>query len=148
MLNTPPTYSVYISGLCFKYYLKIGGLEAVERQKQDKAQLLFDTITNSGGYYEFIVPDIRYRSLINVTFRCFAGDHQHVTENKDKMTPFEIRLIECAKKEKLKNLKGHVTNGGIRASLYNAMPIEGVRALCQFLVKFQHDNPLTQEGPK
>lgn len=122
MYNTPPTYGIYICGLVFKWLLKTGGLEAREKKNQEKAVILYDYLDHSKLFTPYV--DKGSRSLMNVTFRC-------PTEELD------AEFLEGAKKYKFTNLKGHRSTGGLRASIYNAMPIEGVKALVSYMKEFE-----------
>ena len=127
MFNTPPTYSIYIAGLVFKW-LKgqkeagFTGIAAMELRNQAKAQLLYSTIDASGFYSNPVASDCRSR--MNIPF--FLQD---ASRNEDFLTG--------AKSRGLLQLKGHKTLGGMRASLYNAMPLEGVKALVSYMQEFE-----------
>ena len=121
MLNTPATYSMYIAGLVFKWLKQLGGLAEVERRNVAKAQLLYDTI-DAGRFYANPV-DKADRSRMNVTFRL-------PDERLD--APF----LEGAEARGLSQLKGHRAVGGMRASIYNAMPLEGVQQLAAYMREF------------
>ena len=125
MLNTPPTYSVYITGLCMKWLRKQGGVEGIYQRNLEKAKLLYDTLDASSFYRP--TAQKADRSLMNVTF---------TTPNPD----LDARFVKEAAAAGLTNLKGHRLVGGLRASIYNAMPVEGVKALCDFLKKFETEN--------
>lgn len=122
MYNTPPTYGIYICGLVFKWLLKTGGLEARAKKNEEKATILYDYLDHSKLFTPYV--DKGSRSLMNVTFRC-------PTEELD------AEFLEGAKKYKFTNLKGHRSTGGLRASIYNAMPIEGVKALVAYMKEFE-----------
>ena len=122
MYNTPPTYGIYICGLVFKWLLKTGGLEARAKKNEKKAAILYDYLDHSKLFIPYV--DKGSRSLMNVTFRC-------PTEELD------AEFLEGAKKYKFTNLKGHRSTGGLRASIYNAMPIEGVKALVAYMKEFE-----------
>lgn len=94
-----------------------------------KSRMLFDIIDRSGGYY-VNRTEKKFRSRINVNFRIASN------------LKLEDKLISEAEKEKIINIKGHFSNPGIRISMYNAMPVEGVEALCSFLERFQKENPV------
>jgi phosphoserine aminotransferase len=122
MYNTPPTYAWYLSGLVFKWLKRKGGLQAMADFNQLKAQVLYDVIDASSFY---ICPvDKRYRSTMNVPFTL-------VKPELDK-----VFLVEAAN-QGLMSLKGHRSVGGMRASIYNAMSIEGVMALAEFMREFE-----------
>jgi phosphoserine aminotransferase len=122
MLNTPNTWGWYLAGLTFQWLKAQGGLAEMERRNRAKAELLYGAIDGSGGYYRNpVVPAARSR--MNVRF------HLHDTT-------LEPRFLSEAEQAGLLALKGHRALGGIRASIYNAMPIEGVRALRDFMAEF------------
>ena len=125
MYNTPPTYAIYICGKVFKWLLKTGGLEERKRINEEKAQLLYDYLDHSKIFKPFADKDSR--SLMNVTFR--TGD-----ETLDAL------FIEGSKKYGFTNLKGHRSTGGMRASIYNAMPIEGIKALIKYMKEFEEEH--------
>jgi len=125
MLNTPPTYSIYIAGLVFKLLLDLGGVEAMEKINISKAKMLYDFIDNSKLFNSPV--DTKHRSLMNVPF-CLPN------EDMDKI------FIKQAEAKGLTNLKGHRLVGGMRASIYNAMPAIGVKALVDFMADFEISN--------
>ncbi len=122
--NTPPTFGVYVMGLVTKWLLEdVGGLEAMHRRNRNKAQLLYETIDDSGGFYRgHAQPNCR--SLMNVTFRMPSES-------------LEKEFVAEGARRQLDGLAGHRSVGGIRASIYNAMPVEGVEALRDFMVDFR-----------
>lgn len=122
MLNTPATYNWYLVGLVLKWLLKQGGVDAIEQRNMAKAELLYQTIDQSSLYRNPV--DSSCRSRMNVPF--ILAD-----QNLDK--PF----LAAAEANGLFELKGHRSVGGMRASIYNAMPEEGVRALCDFMAEFE-----------
>jgi phosphoserine aminotransferase len=124
MYNTPPTYSIYIAGLVFKWLQEQGGLPVIEKQNRQKASLLYACIDGSSLYLNPVVP--KYRSMMNVPF--FLRDQ---TLNE--------RFLQAAQARGLTQLKGHKSVGGMRASIYNAMPIEGVLALTDFMREFEKE---------
>lgn len=123
MYNTPPTYAWYIAGLVFDWLLKKGGLAAMAEVNERKAGALYDCIDNSGGFYSNPV-DKAYRSLMNVPF--VMAD-----------SSLDADFLAGAAEAGLVQLKGHRSVGGMRASIYNAMPEEGVNALVSFMREFQ-----------
>jgi phosphoserine aminotransferase len=125
MYNTPPCYPIYICGLVFKWLKSIGGVDAIEKINIQKANLLYDYIENSKLFTSPVVPEAR--SIMNVTF---------VTGDKD----LDAKFVAEAKAQGLINLKGHRSVGGMRASIYNAMPVDGVKALVAFMQKFEKEN--------
>lgn len=127
LYNTPSTFTIYVIGLVVKWLRnEIGGLEKIAEINEKKAGLLYDAIDNSGGFYRGHA-DKAYRSQMNVTFR--VGN-----EEQEKL------FIEQATKAGLDGLKGHRSVGGCRASIYNAMPVEGAQALRDFMLEFQRTN--------
>ncbi len=122
MYNTPPTYGIYICGKVFKWLLKTGGLEERKRLNEEKAKILYDYLDSSSFYQTSVEPAAR--SLMNVTFRTPSEE-------------LDALFLEEVKKYKFTNLKGHRSTGGLRASIYNAMPKAGVEALVKFLKEFE-----------
>lgn len=121
--NTPPTFGVYIVGLVARWLLdEIGGLDKMHQRNRSKAQMLYDVIDASGGFYAGHAQP-KDRSLMNVTFRL---PNEELTQ----------QFIAEAEQQHLSSLKGHRSVGGIRASIYNAMPVEGVEALRDFMQAF------------
>ena len=126
MYNTPPCYCIYIAKLVYEWILGLGGLEKMKEMNVKKAQLLYDYL-DSQNYY--IAPvEKESRSMMNVTF--VTGDPE-----------LDKKFAKEADANGLKNLKGHRSVGGMRASIYNAMPYEGVEALVEFMKKFAEENP-------
>ncbi|MDK4684410.1 phosphoserine transaminase [Kingella negevensis] len=123
MYNTPATYPIYMAGLVFRWLQTQGGVAKIEQFNNLKAQTLYDTIDQSGGFYRNNIAP-RARSKMNVIFNTGS-------EELDKKFIFEADL------RGLKSLKGYKTLGGMRASIYNAMPLEGVQALAEFMQEFQ-----------
>ena len=126
MYNTPPCYTIYMLGLVCEYLLEQGGLDAMEEKNVKKAALLYDYLDSQDYYIAPVKKESR--SMMNVTF---------VTGNPD----LDKKFASEAAKAGLKNLKGHRSVGGMRASIYNAMPYEGVAALVAFMKKFAAENP-------
>ncbi|MBQ9780160.1 MAG: 3-phosphoserine/phosphohydroxythreonine transaminase [Clostridia bacterium] len=126
MYNTPPCYTIYMLGLVCEYLLDQGGLDAMKEKNVKKAALLYDYLDSQDYYIAPVKKDSR--SMMNVTF---------VTGNPD----LDKKFASEAAKAGLKNLKGHRSVGGMRASIYNAMPYEGVAALVEFMKKFAAENP-------
>jgi phosphoserine aminotransferase len=125
MLNTPPTYAIYIAGLVFEWLLAQGGLAAIERHNVAKAKLLYDYLDATGFYHNPVrVPD---RSRMNVPFKL-----------RDEA--LDGAFLSGAEARGLLQLKGHRSVGGMRASIYNAMPIEGVQALLDYMREFEQKN--------
>ncbi len=125
MYNTPPCYSIYIAGLTFKWIKKMGGLEKMKELNVKKAKILYDFLDNSKMFKGTVVPEDR--SLMNVPF---------ITGNEE----LDAKFVAESKKAGFVNLKGHRSVGGMRASIYNAMPIEGVEKLVEFMKKFEEEN--------
>jgi len=125
MLNTPPTFSWYLAGLVFKWLKEQGGLAAIGEQNQRKATLLYDAIDASGFYANPVDRDSR--SWMNVPFTLAKPE-------------LDGEFLKQAEQEGLMNLKGHRSVGGMRASIYNAMPEEGVQALVDFMAEFERTN--------
>ncbi|AZI13832.1 3-phosphoserine/phosphohydroxythreonine transaminase [Avibacterium paragallinarum] len=125
MINTPPTFAWYLCSLVFKYLLERGGVKAAEKRNQEKAQLLYDYLDQSDFYHNSVAKN--NRSLMNVTF----------TTGNDELN---MKFVSEATEAGLQALKGHKVIGGMRASIYNAMPIEGVQALIAFMEKFAAEN--------
>ena len=126
MYNTPPCYAIYIAGLVYKWIEQLGGLTVMQEMNVKKAKLLYDYLDSQDYYFAPVKPDSR--SLMNVTF---------VTGDAD----LDKKFASEAGKAGLKNLKGHRSVGGMRASIYNAMPYEGVEALVAFMKDFAEKNP-------
>lgn len=122
MINTPTTYSIYMAGLVFEWLIELGGLEVIEKQNIKKAELLYSYIDSTDFYSNPI--DIKNRSRMNVPFRI---------QNEDLHTSF----VTGAENLGMIGLKGHRLVGGIRASIYNAMPIEGIQALVDYMKDFE-----------
>ena len=122
MLNTPPTFSVYLAGLTFKWLLERGGLAGIEKQNVRKAKLLYDYIDGQDFYSNPIAKEDRSR--MNVPFRL-------------RDDSLDQKFLAEAEARGLSQLKGHRSVGGMRASIYNAMPLEGVEALVEFMEEFR-----------
>lgn len=125
MYNTPPTFAIYMAMLVFRWLKKLGGVPEIEKYNIEKAKLLYDFLDNSDLFRGTAAP--KDRSLMNVPFVL-------PTEELNK------KFISEAQKAGLVNLAGHRSVGGMRASIYNAMPIEGVKALVSFMEKFELEN--------
>ena len=125
MFNTPPTYAIYVLKLVLEWIESIGGIKALEEINKKKAALLYDFLDNSTMFHPTVMGESR--SLMNVPF---------VTGNEDLDKKF---IAECTKNGFV-NIKGHRSVGGMRASIYNAMPYEGVEALVNFMKKFEEEN--------
>lgn len=125
LYNTPPAYGIYICGKVFKHLKKMGGLEVMKKKNEEKAKILYDFLDQSELFKGTVVKEDR--SLMNVPF---------VTGNKD----LDAKFVAEAKAAGIENIKGHRTVGGMRASIYNAMPMEGVKYLVEFMKKFEAEN--------
>ena len=125
LYNTPNCYCIYICGKVFKWLKKQGGLEAMKERNEKKAKILYDYLDESKLFKGTV--EKASRSLMNVPF---------VTGDPD----LDAKFVKEAKEAGLENLKGHRTVGGMRASIYNAMPIEGVEKLVEFMKKFEKEN--------
>ena len=125
MYNTPPCYAIYMAGLVFEWLLEKGGIKAMEKENKQKAALLYDFLDQSKMFKGTV--EHKSRSLMNIPF---------VTGNEDLDSKF---ILEASKKG-LKQLKGHRSVGGMRASIYNAMPQEGVETLVAFMKEFEKAN--------
>ena len=125
MYNTPPCFSIYVAGEVFKYLKRIGGIKEMERRNKEKAAMLYDYIDASSLYKCPVAEEDR--SLMNVVF--VTGDAE-----------LDKKFVAQAKEKGLVNLAGHRSIGGMRASIYNAMPKEGVEALIQFMKEFEEKN--------
>jgi phosphoserine aminotransferase len=122
MLNTPPTYAIYIAGLVFEWLLAQGGVPAIEQRNIEKAALLYDYLDRSSFYVSPVRKEDRSR--MNVPFKLRAES-------------LDDAFLKGAKERGMVQLKGHRSVGGMRASIYNAMPIEGVRALVEYMQDFE-----------
>ncbi len=125
MYNTPPTYSIYFAGLVFEWVKQQGGVRAMQKINEYKAGLLYDFLDNSKLFKGTVVP--KDRSLMNVPFILPTEE-------------LNAKFIKEAASKGFVNLKGHRTVGGMRASIYNAMPTEGVKALVELMAKFEKEN--------
>ena len=125
MFNTPPCYCIYIAGLVFKWIKKMGGLAEMKKINEKKAAILYNFLDNSKMFKGTVVPEDR--SLMNVPF---------VTGDAD----LDAKFVAQAKAAGFVNIKGHRSVGGMRASIYNAMPVEGVEKLVAFMKKFEEEN--------
>ena len=125
LYNTPPAYGIYICGKVFKWLKKMGGLEAMKERNEKKAKILYDYLDESKLFKGTVRKEDR--SLMNVPF---------ITGNEE----LDAKFVKEAKEAGFENLKGHRPVGGMRASIYNAMPIEGVEKLVEFMKKFEAEN--------
>ena len=125
MYNTPPTYSIYMMKLVTEWVEQMGGLEAMKERNEKKAAILYDFLDQSEMFHGTV--EKKDRSLMNVPF---------VTGDKE----LDAKFVKESQEAGFENLKGHRTVGGMRASIYNAMPMEGVEALVAFMKKFEEEN--------
>ncbi len=125
LYNTPPCYNIYVCGLVFKWLKEMGGLEVMKQRNEQKAAILYDYLDNSKLFKGTVVK--KDRSLMNVPF--ITGDAE-----------LDKKFIAESSAAGFKNLKGHRTVGGMRASIYNAMPEEGVKKLVEFMERFEKEN--------
>ncbi len=125
LYNTPNCFCIYVCGKVFKWLKKMGGLEAMKERNEKKAAILYDFLDQSEMFHGTV--EKKDRSLMNVPF---------VTGDKE----LDAKFVKESQKAGFENLKGHRTVGGMRASIYNAMPMEGVEALVAFMKKFEEEN--------
>jgi phosphoserine aminotransferase len=125
LYNTPNCWSIYVCGKVFKYLKNMGGLAVMQKRNEEKAAVLYDFLDSSKMFKGTV--EKKYRSLMNVTFT--TGDKE-----------LDAKVVAATKEAGFDNLKGHRSVGGLRASIYNAMPKEGVEALVAFLEKFEREN--------
>jgi len=125
MYNTPPTYGIYLCGKVFKWLLDLGGLEAIQKINIEKAAVLYDYLDESKLFFGTV--EKKSRSLMNVCFKSTSPE-------------LDDKFIKEAKVQGFDNLKGHRIVGGMRASIYNAMPIQGIKALVEFMKIFEKEN--------
>lgn len=126
LFNTPPSFSIYMLGLVLEWLNSLGGLESVAKQNEEKAALLYNAIDNSGGFYRGH-SQVENRSLMNVTFRMPSVELESAFASEALVNGFV-------------GLKGHRSVGGLRASIYNACPVESINALTAFMAEFQNKN--------
>ncbi|PIE89524.1 MAG: 3-phosphoserine/phosphohydroxythreonine aminotransferase [Acidobacteria bacterium] len=127
LYNTPPVFSIYMMNKVLKWVKKCGGLKGIEKMAEEKAGLIYDAMDQSNGYFRSPVAK-EDRSRMNIVFRLPTEE-------------LEAKFLEESKKKGLVALKGHRSVGGLRASTYNAMPLEGAKALVAFMKDFQAQNP-------
>ena len=125
LYNTPNCFCIYVCGKVFKWLKKMGGLEAMKERNEKKAAILYDFLDQSEMFHGTV--EKKDRSLMNVPF---------VTGDKE----LDAKFVKESQEAGFENLKGHRTVGGMRASIYNAMPMEGVEALVAFMKKFEEEN--------
>lgn len=125
LYNTPPCFPIYMAMLVFRHIKALGGVKAMQKINEEKAALLYDFIDNSSFYSNRV--KVKDRSIMNVPF---------ISPSEE----LDAKFVSEASKAGLVSLKGHRVTGGMRASIYNAMPIEGVRALIDFMKKFEREN--------
>ncbi len=126
LYNTPPCFAIYLCELVLEHLKNLGGIPAMEKQNRKKAKMIYDIIDKSNGFYKGVAKK-ESRSLMNVTFNLATPE-------------LEAKCVEEGKNKGLIGLKGHRDVGGMRASIYNAMSVEGVETLCNFLKEFQENN--------
>jgi len=126
MFNTPPTYGIYMAKLVFEWIKENGGIAAMQKVNEEKANLLYDYLDKS-DMFSATVANPSDRSLMNIPF---------ITGSDD----LDAAFVKGAAAEGLETLKGHRSVGGMRASIYNAMPLDGVKKLVDFMKKFEADN--------
>ncbi len=124
LYNTPPTFAIYMAKLVFEWLLDLGGLSEIEKINRQKAELLYQTLDHSKLFEAPIDP--KYRSIMNIPFKTIDNNQE-----------LEAAFIKEAQLQGLETLKGHRSVGGMRASIYNAMPYEGVEALVEFIQQFE-----------
>ena len=125
MFNTPPTYSIYVCKLVFEHLLKLGGVSAIQKINEEKAGMLYNYLDESDMFKGTVAK--KDRSLMNIPF--ITGDKE-----------LDAKFIKEAEANGFVNLKGHRSVGGMRASIYNAMPIEGVKKFVEFMKTFEAKN--------
>jgi phosphoserine aminotransferase len=126
MYNTPPVFSIWMIKLTMEWLKKLGGLPYAEKMADERSGIIYSAIERSNGFYNCPVPK-SCRSKMNIVFRL-------------KTEELEAKFLEEAKKMKLDGLKGHRSVGGCRASVYNAMPVEGAKALASLMDEFAKKN--------
>ena len=126
MFNTPPVFPIYICKLALEHLKNVGGVKAMEKMNREKAKIIYDVIDASDGFYKGHAREDS-RSLMNVTFTMATPE-------------LEDKCVKEAIPHDLIGLKGHRSVGGMRASIYNAMPIEGVKKLAEYLTEFKENN--------
>ncbi len=125
LYNTPPAFSTYVASEVFKHLKEMGGVKAIQKINEDKAKMLYDFIDASSFYKNPVEKE--YRSLMNVPFTTPTPE-------------LDAKFVAEAAKEGLVSIKGHRLVGGMRASIYNAMPVEGIKKLIEFMAKFEKEN--------
>ncbi len=125
LYNTPPCFSIYMSMLVFRHLKSLGGVKAMQKINEEKAKLLYDFIDNSSFFTNKVA--VKDRSIMNVPFVSPSAE-------------LDAKFVSEAASAGLVSLKGHKVTGGMRASIYNAMPISGVKALIEFMKKFEMEN--------
>lgn len=131
--NTPPVFPIYVTNLMAKWVEKMGGLNYFKNHNQDKANIIYNYLDGNSYYKPYVDKDSR--SLMNITFNINCDDG-------DKRSLLEEKFIKEAKRGGFFELKGHRIVGGIRASIYNAFPVEGIKKLVEFMDQFKSENPL------
>jgi len=128
LYNTPPCYAIYTCGLYFDYMKRNGGVEGCQENARQKSSLIYDVVDSSNGFYSNPV-DPRFRSHMNLPFLIKGGDAN-----------LEKKFLQEAEVQGLTTLAGHRSVGGLRASVYNGMPLEGARRLAEFMTTFKQNN--------
>ncbi len=131
MFNTPPCYSIYMMGLVLEHVKKLGGVDAMTKLNNEKAKILYDFLDTSKFFKATTAKEDR--SIMNIPFVT-------TIEDKEKAEAINKKFVSEAAKAGLVNLAGHRLVGGMRASIYNAMPVEGVKALVEFMKNFEKEN--------
>jgi len=128
LLNTAPTFAIYVSALVLDWIEQQGGVTVIQQKNNEKAKVLYDLLDQGGGFYGSPIEK-ESRSVMNVVFRVKGGDEA-----------LESQFVKEAEAAGLKGLKGHRSTGGLRASIYNAQPLDGVHALASFMKDFEKKN--------
>jgi phosphoserine aminotransferase len=126
MLNTPPTFGIYLMGQVFKWILSIGGLSVIEERNEAKASVIYNALAYCGDFYSLIARE-DCRSRMNISFRCQTPE-------------LDALFLTKAAEHRMSGLKGHRSVGGLRASVYNAFPVEGCEKFASFLTEFAENN--------
>ena len=126
MLNTPPTFGIYLMGQVLKWILNAGGLQAIEERNETKASIIYGALADCSDFYSLIARD-DCRSRMNISFRCQTPE-------------LDALFLEKAATHRMSGLKGHRSVGGLRASVYNAFPVEGCEKFAAFLTEFANDH--------
>ncbi|KAJ3113546.1 hypothetical protein HDU96_003283 [Phlyctochytrium bullatum] len=134
LYNTPPTWAIYVTGLVFKWLVNtVGGLDAMAQINEKKSQLIYGAIAKSNGFYRCHVVNEGLRSNMNIPFRIVAPNSDQPSKE------LEAEFLKRAESLGMVQLAGHRSTGGIRASLYNALPVEAAQALADFMLAFSKE---------